>query len=95
MLKKIVQYIVIVLGILIALAFLGVIYGMYSKISTSENNISNLSTNLSLDLESYEKIKNIEVLNKDKLLILIESDDKIRGIIYDINNNIIIGSIDR
>ena len=68
---------------------------MYSKISTSENNISNLSTNLSLDLESYEKIKNIEVLNKDKLLILIESDDKIRGIIYDINNNIIIGSIDR
>ena len=68
---------------------------MYSKISTSENNISNLSINLSLDLESYEKIKNIEVLNKDKLLILIESDDKIRGIIYDINKNIIIGSIDR
>jgi hypothetical protein len=95
MLKKITQSIVIILGILIILAFLALIYGMYSKISISEKNTKDLALNFSAHLKNHENIKNIEVFNKDKLLIVIESNEKIRGLIYDFNNDTIIGSIDR
>ena len=42
-----------------------------------------------------EHIKNIEVIDEDKLLILIEKDKTIKGAIYDINNNKIITYIEQ
>ena len=89
------QYVVIILGVLIILAFLAIIYGMYLKISTSSNNFTNIPQIFSAKLNNSEKIVNIEIIDKNKLLILIESADNIKGAIYDIKKNNIIGFIER
>ena len=68
---------------------------MYLKISTSSNNLINTSYIFSTKLNNNEKILNIEVIDKNKLLILIESADNIKGAIYDIENNKIIRFIER
>ena len=93
--KKIIQSIVVILSILILMAFLAVIYGMYSKISISEKKISNIEVDFSINLKTDEKIKNIEVINNNKLLILIENKEVLIGLIYDINENKIITKINR
>ena len=79
----------------IILAFLAIIYGMYLKISTSSNNLINTPNIFSAKLNNNEKIINIEVIDKNKLLVLIESADNIKGAIYDIENNKIISFIER
>ena len=68
---------------------------MYLKISKSSNNLINTSYIFSTKLNNNEKILNIEVIDKNKLLILIESADNIKGAIYDIENNKIISYIER
>lgn len=68
---------------------------MYLKISKSSNNLINTSYIFSTKLNNNEKILNIEVIDKNKLLILIESADNIKGAIYDIENNKIISFIER
>jgi len=68
---------------------------MYLKISKSSNNLINTPYIFSTKLNNNEKILNIEVINKNKLLILIESADNIKGAIYDIENNKIIRFIER
>ena len=68
---------------------------MYSKISPSSSNQSLSSIKFSAKLSQNENIKNIQVLEKDKLLILIEDNVKIRAIIYDVSNNLIIREIVR
>ena len=68
---------------------------MYLKISKSSNNLINTSYIFSTKLNNNEKILNIEVIDKNKLLILIESTDNIKGAIYDIENNKIIRFIER
>ena len=66
---------------------------MYLKISS--NNLINTPYIFSTKLNNNEKILNIEVIDKNKLLILIESADNIKGAIYDIENNKIIRFIER
>jgi len=95
MAKNISQSIVIILGILIIIAFLALIYGMYLKISIPSKNLADSAIIFSTKLTDVEKIKNIDVLDKDKLLILIESNDQLKGAIYDVNNNQIIRIIER
>ena len=68
---------------------------MYLKISKSSNILINTSYIFSTKLNNNEKILNIEVIDKNKLLILIESADNIKGAIYDIENNKIIRFIER
>lgn len=68
---------------------------MYLKISKSSNNLINTPYIFSTKLNNNEKILNIEVIDKNKLLILIESADNIKGAIYDIENNKIISYIER
>ena len=68
---------------------------MYLKISKSSNNLINIPYIFSTKLNNNEKILNIEVIDKNKLLILIESADNIKGAIYDIENNKIIRFIER
>ena len=83
------------MGILIIFAFLALIYGMYLKISTTGTKLLDSAIIFSSQLDVEEKIKNIEVLDKSKLLILIEKNDMIKGAIYDVDNNQIIRFIDR
>ena len=68
---------------------------MYLKISKSSNNLIYTPYIFSTKLNNNEKILNIEVIDKNKLLILIESADNIKGAIYDIENNKIIRFIER
>ena len=68
---------------------------MYLKISPSSNNLINTPNIFSAKLNNNEKIINIEVIDKNKLLVLIESADNIKGAIYDIENNHIISFIER
>tara|TARA_B100001750_G_C14907713_1_gene303014 strand:- start:105 stop:392 length:288 start_codon:yes stop_codon:yes gene_type:complete len=93
--KKIISSIVLILGLLIIIAFLALIYGMYLKISTNGQNISDSSIIFSSNLTNDEHIKNIEVIDKKRLLILIEKNNQIRGVIYDSEKNQIIRIIER
>ena len=68
---------------------------MYLKISTSSSNLINTPNIFSAKLNNNEKIINIEVIDKNKLLVLIESTDNIKGAIYDIETNKIISLIER
>ncbi|MDC0192644.1 hypothetical protein OAJ89_04940 [Alphaproteobacteria bacterium] len=93
--KKIISSIVLILGLLIIIAFLVLLYGMYLKISTNGQNISDSSIIFSSNLVKDERIKNIEVIDKKRLLILIEKNNQIRGAIYDSEKNQIIRIIER
>ena len=93
--KNIIQSIVIILGILIVFAFLALIYGMYSKISISSNNLVKSIDFFSSNLLKDEKIKNIETIDKEHLLILITKGEDVRGAIYNFKKNQIIRFIDR
>ena len=95
MLKNAVQIIVIILGVLIFVAFLALIYGMYLKISITGTNLSDSALIFSSQLASDETIKNLEVLDHTNFLILIARNDRIKGAIYDIDDNQIIRFIDR
>jgi len=68
---------------------------MYLKISIPSKNFADSTIVFSSNLTDGEKIKNIEVLDKDKLLILIETKDKLKSAIYDVNKNQIIRIIER
>ena len=68
---------------------------MYLKISASRDVISSTIDNFYYNLSKNEKIKNIEVIDEDNLLILIDKGDDLRGAIYNINKNKIIRFIDR
>ena len=68
---------------------------MYLKISTNGQNISDSSIIFSSNLAKDELIKNIEVIDKKRLLILIEKNNQIKGAIYDSDKNQIIRIIER
>ena len=93
--KKIISSIVLILGLLIIIAFLALLYGMYLKISTNGQKISDSSIIFSSNLAKDELIKNIEVIDKKRLLILIEKNNEIKGVIYDSDQNQIIRIIER
>ena len=56
---------------------------MYLKISGNQNNSQHNIKDFSLGLAKNEKIIDIEVLNKDQLLIVISNSVNTSGIIYD------------
>ena len=79
--KKIISSIVLILGLLIIIAFLALIYGMYLKISNS-NNID--LKQISLNLSHNDKIFDIDVIDDKKLLIVIKGQDDLKAAIYNI-----------
>tara|TARA_B100000029_G_scaffold79343_1_gene70790 strand:- start:1321 stop:1608 length:288 start_codon:yes stop_codon:yes gene_type:complete len=93
--KKILQFVVTLLAILIILCFGFLIYGMYLKISGNQNNSSLNTTNFSLGLKDNEKILEIEVLNKNQILIVISNSLDTSAIVYDTKDNQIISIIKR
>jgi len=93
--KKILQFIVILLAVLIIICFVSLIVGMYLKIPGNQNNSQNNIKNLSLNLTNNEKIIDIQVLNNNQLLIVISDAVNISGIVYDTKKNNIISIIKR
>ena len=93
--KKILQSVVILLGILIIFSFIALIYGMYSKISTDSEDITLDPKKITLNLNDKEEIINIEIIDENRLLILINSSNSLKGIIYDIKQNKILKIIEK
>ena len=85
--QKILKFIVIFLGILIVICFLALVYGLYIKTSKKQ---SNLETNLieyNLNLEKGHKITDIDMIDNNRILFTIKSNDKVYALIYDIETS--------
>ena len=93
--KKILQSVVILLGILIIFSFIELIYGMYSKISTNSKDITLDLKKISLNLTNIEEIVDIEVIDENRLLITINNSDNLKGVIYHIKQNKILKIIEK
>ena len=93
--KKILQFIIILLAVLIIICFVSLIVGMYLKIAGNQNNSQNNIKNFSLNLANNEKIIDIQVLNNNQLLIVISNSISTSGIVYDTKKNNIISTIKR
>ena len=93
--KKILQFVVILLGILIIFAFIALIYGMFSKILTNSKDITLDQKITSLNLNDKEEIIGIEVIDENRLLIIVYGSDSIKGMIYNIKQNKILKIIQK
>ena len=93
--KKFLQFIVIFLAALILVCFAALITGIYLKISGNQNNFQNNITKQSLNLEEDEKIIYFQVLNEDKVLIIISNSSDTFAIVYDIKQQQMISTINR
>jgi len=85
--QKILKFIVIFLGILIVICFLALVYGLYIKTTKKQ---SNLETNLieyNLNLEKGHKITDIDMIDNNRILFTIKSNDKVYALIYDIETS--------
>ena len=79
------------LSFLIIIAFFAVIYGLYIKISSKTSKNYNKISSLSLIAD--QEIKNIQVIDNNRILITITEDSEIQGIIFDIDKKEIIQRI--
>tara|TARA_B100001540_G_scaffold182159_1_gene160655 strand:+ start:137 stop:424 length:288 start_codon:yes stop_codon:yes gene_type:complete len=93
--KKMLQFIVIFLAILIIICFLTLIYGMYLKISKNQSKQEDFNNLYSLNLNENEKIIGIETLNESNILFKITDSKNSYAIIFDIKTNTVKSKIKR
>ena len=84
--EKIIKFIVIGLAILILLALLLIVYGMYSNISSKSSKKLDYQEDISLLLNQDEIIKKFEVIDNNLILITVEKNNNFIAYIYDIND---------
>ena len=82
--KKILQFIVVFLALLILLCFFALIYGLYIKIGKKQSNLETKNIIYNLNLENGHKITDIDLINNEKILFTIKNNSEIYAIIYDI-----------
>ena len=88
--KKILQFIVVFLAILIILCFFVLIYGLYINIAKKQSNLQTNNIGYNLNLEVGHKITDIDLIDNEKILFTIKNNNKVYAIIYDINSKKII-----
>ena len=93
MFKKIINYVVYILSILIIIAFIAVVYGVYKKIVPKITKYNNINEVISLSLNQNQRIKNIQFMKNNRILITIVDNNEIQGIIFDIKSQKIIQRI--
>tara|TARA_Y100000768_G_C23910171_1_gene649580 strand:- start:347 stop:637 length:291 start_codon:yes stop_codon:yes gene_type:complete len=84
--KKILQFIVVFLAILILLCFFTLVYGLYIKIGKKQSNLDTKNITYNLNLADGHLISDIDLLNSDKILFTIKNNNETYAIIYDINS---------
>ena len=84
--KRILQFIVVLLAILILLCFFALIYGFYIKIGKKQSNLNTNTITYNLNLENGDEITDIDLINEEKLLFTIKNNNKIYAVIYDIKS---------
>ena len=89
------KFIVIFLALLIFICFALLLYGLYSKISNTQDLSNNEITNYSLNLKNSQNIKDIKVIDENNLLIVISDDDQSYLIMYNLKENKILSRIDK
>ena len=68
---------------------------MFSKISTNSEDMILDPKIISLNLDNKEEFIDIEIIDENRLLIIINSSDNIKGIIYNIKKNKILEIIEK
>ena len=71
------------------------LYGFYSKISNPQNGSNAEISNYSLKLDNKERIRDIKIVDEDKILVAISNDDQLFFIIYNLKQNKIVSRIGR
>ena len=89
------KFIVIFLAVLIFICFEFLLYGLYSKISNTQDLSNNEITNYSLNLKNSENIKDIKVIDENNVLIVIYDDDQSYFIMYNLKENKVLSIIGR
>ena len=85
--QKILKFIVIFLGILIVICFLALVYGLYIKTTKKQSNLETNFIDYSLNLEKGHKITDIDMIDNNRILFTIKSNDKVYALIYDIETS--------
>ena len=85
--QKILKFIVIVLGILIVICFLALVYGLYIKTTKKQSNLETNLIDYNLNLEKGHKITDIDMIDNNRILFTIKSNDKVYALIYDIETS--------
>ena len=68
---------------------------MYSKISTNSKDVTLDPEKITLNLNDKEEIIDIEIIDENRLLIIINSSDNLKGVIYSIKQNKILRIIEK
>ena len=68
---------------------------MYIKISSKTLNNHNIDKIISMSLTQNQKIKEIQVIDNNRILITIEDDNEIQGIIFNIDTQEIIYRVEK
>ena len=85
--QKILKFIVIFLGILIVICFLALVYGLYIKTTKKQSNLETKLIEYNLNLEKGHKITDIDMIDNNRILFTIKSNDKVYALIYDIETS--------
>ena len=84
--KKILQFTVVFLAVLILLCFFALIYGLYIKIGQKQSKLETNNISYNLNLEDGHQIIDIDLISDDRILFTIKNNSKIYAVIYDINS---------
>ena len=85
--QKILKFIVIFLGILIVICFLALVYGLYIKTTKKQSNLETNLIDYNFNLEKGHKITDIDMIDNNRILFTIKSNDKVYALIYDIETS--------
>ena len=85
--QKILKFIVIFLGILIVICFLALVYGLYIKTTKKQSNLETNLIDFNLNLKKGHKITDIDMIDNNRILFTIKSNDKVYALIYDIETS--------
>ena len=88
--KKILQFTVVFLALLILFCFFALIYGLYIKIGKKQSNLEVKNITYNLNLSVGHKITDIDLIDDKKILFTIQNNDKVYAIIYDIKSKEIV-----
>ena len=89
------KFVVIFLAVLIFICFAFLLYGLYSKISNTQDLSNNVIKNYSLNLKNSENIKDIKVIDENNVLIVINDNDHSYLIVYNLKQNKVLSKIGR
>ena len=93
--NNLLKFIVIFLAFLIVICFVFLLYGLYSKISNTQDLSNKEIKNYSLNLKNSENIKDIKVIDANNVLVVISDDDHSYLIMYNLKENKILSKIGR